>query len=291
MRSQFIVGIGAQRAGTSWLADTLAGHPQVAFSPIKELHFFDSVYRPDLCAGFLPLLQQQLADLGGGLSRPPSAAQLERLRCLTLRLEMETDERRYRDYFELLARPESRVLMEITPSYSLLEQNGFEAIRRVQPEARFLFLLRDPVDRFWSQVRFHETSLGREVFEARKQGLDCLANPGFTLRSDYRRTLEALLPVVDPADVHLAFFEHLFDSDGAAAELRGITSFLGIDPLVVDHGRRVNESAPIAVDPETEEAALQQFAPVYRYLLENAVRPLPARWRQRCRRLFGSTAV
>ena len=32
----FFVGIGAQKAATSWLADYLDGHPQVGFSPIKD---------------------------------------------------------------------------------------------------------------------------------------------------------------------------------------------------------------------------------------------------------------
>ena len=37
---EFSVGIGAQNAGTSWLAEYLDGHAQVGFSPIKELQYF-----------------------------------------------------------------------------------------------------------------------------------------------------------------------------------------------------------------------------------------------------------
>jgi flagellin-specific chaperone FliS len=44
MKQQYFVGIGAQKAGTTWLANYLDAHPQVAFSPIKELHFFDAVF-------------------------------------------------------------------------------------------------------------------------------------------------------------------------------------------------------------------------------------------------------
>jgi len=35
------LGIGAQKAGTSWLHTMLARHPGIAFPPIKELHFWD----------------------------------------------------------------------------------------------------------------------------------------------------------------------------------------------------------------------------------------------------------
>lgn len=39
----FIIGIGAQRSGTTWISRYLDKHPEVAFSPIKELHVFDSL--------------------------------------------------------------------------------------------------------------------------------------------------------------------------------------------------------------------------------------------------------
>ena len=35
------LGIGAQKAGTTWLALNLGVHPQVWLPPIKELHYFD----------------------------------------------------------------------------------------------------------------------------------------------------------------------------------------------------------------------------------------------------------
>ena len=35
------VGIGAQKAGTSWLAKALSEHPEVYIHPKKECHFFN----------------------------------------------------------------------------------------------------------------------------------------------------------------------------------------------------------------------------------------------------------
>lgn len=37
------VGVGAQRAGTSWLYHALDAHPEI-FLPLKEVHFFDEKY-------------------------------------------------------------------------------------------------------------------------------------------------------------------------------------------------------------------------------------------------------
>jgi hypothetical protein len=39
----FFIGIGAQRAGTSWLHSCLCEHPEI-YMPRKEMHFFDNKY-------------------------------------------------------------------------------------------------------------------------------------------------------------------------------------------------------------------------------------------------------
>src|SRR5215208_108045 len=44
----YFVGIGAQKAGTTWLHDYLSSRPDTFMSPIKELHYFDAEFRPDL---------------------------------------------------------------------------------------------------------------------------------------------------------------------------------------------------------------------------------------------------
>ncbi|MDD2814218.1 MAG: sulfotransferase [Thiotrichaceae bacterium] len=36
------LGIGAQKAGTTWLYEMLAKHPQIAFPPMKEVHFWNA---------------------------------------------------------------------------------------------------------------------------------------------------------------------------------------------------------------------------------------------------------
>src|SRR5947207_15861690 len=35
------LGIGAARAGTTWLHSNLRRHPQIWLPPVKELHYFD----------------------------------------------------------------------------------------------------------------------------------------------------------------------------------------------------------------------------------------------------------
>ncbi|MDB4558748.1 sulfotransferase [Amylibacter sp.] len=34
------LGVGAQKSGTTWLSNYLAGHPEVYMSALKEMHFW-----------------------------------------------------------------------------------------------------------------------------------------------------------------------------------------------------------------------------------------------------------
>jgi len=40
---RYFVGVGAQKAGTTWLHRQLQLHPQVGVPALKEFHYFDSV--------------------------------------------------------------------------------------------------------------------------------------------------------------------------------------------------------------------------------------------------------
>ena len=48
----FVCGIGAQKAGTTFLADYFSKHPEFMMSDLKELHYFDAKYRPELSEKF-----------------------------------------------------------------------------------------------------------------------------------------------------------------------------------------------------------------------------------------------
>ena len=58
----------------------------------------------------------------------------------------------YLDYV-LLAYRGQPVAVDITPNYQCLAAEDYAAMARLHPNARFVFLMRDPVERLWSGVR------------------------------------------------------------------------------------------------------------------------------------------
>src|SRR5262249_34721032 len=135
----------------------LGRHPAVAMSPIKELHYFDQIYRPDLCGTWAADFERQTAELMARLVAG-KGGRITDLQYFIDRVRMNADAAAYLEYFDRLASHGRAVVGEITPSYSLLPESGFAAIRKMllsaQTIPRIVFVMRDPAERFWSQCRF-----------------------------------------------------------------------------------------------------------------------------------------
>lgn len=161
---------------------------------------------------------------------------------------------------------------EITPAYSLLPAAAFAEINKALPGVHFIFIMRDPVERLWSQVRFRA---GMAAMRHQKQ-LDpgvlfdkALQNSGATGRSNYHRTIEELESVI-PADQILYFFyETVTSPETGPAEIRRLEDALGLQPAAVAPGlfnRPVNASPPASLSREQVAAAVEYFQPVYDFV-------------------------
>lgn len=281
MDSELFIGIGAQKSGTTWLANYLTNHPEVGFSPIKELHFFSSMHRNGVSQfekQFASRLRRKVSRMG----TPPSATELEEIRCLTLRLEMQSEPKNYKLYFDLLQKPNHKVVGEITPAYSTMNHKQFLKMRELIPTVKILFIMRDPVDRLWSHLRFEETR-GRDQgkFIAKERLNDCLKDPVFNLRTDYKRTLLELYKVFPDDRICILFFENLMDLNSSEEELSRLTNFLGIKYIAADTEKKVHVSKSISLTDHDAIQIAQEFSSVYRYIEERFGERMPERWRDR----------
>ncbi len=283
MDRNFFVGIGAQKAGTTWMGNYFSKHPQISFSPVNELHYFNNVSGEKLHANFEKQCRRRLVKifqkikLGNKISRKL----LEEIRCLTLRLEMKYDKNKYLKYFDLLKQPEHVISGEITPSYSMLNVSGFKAIKDILPEVKILFILRDPVDRYWSHLRFEETRRGIHKFSAEKKVLECLQLEQTTSRTDYKRTLSQLYQVIPAENVCVVFYENIMDSMTHESELTKVTDVLGVDYIPGKITQKRNVSKVIKLADEDAETIAIHFAEIYEYIHTMFPNNLPKKWASR----------
>ena len=269
----FLLGVGFQKAGTTWLWDYLSSSPEILLALPKELHVFDAMLRPDLHAGFRKTAIIQ--DLSRGLTRRVRDQFESRPKGLIRadeRVKMIGDPHLYVDHFRDLD-PSKKVVGEITPSYSTLKPHHFAQIKGwLDPhfDLRIVVLLRDPVARAFSSIGQYLKVTGKNFphamrSDANAQFEEMITSSYILERQDYQGLLEALDTVFDPGEVHIGFYERLFNE----AAVEKVCDFLGIARHPADFGKRVNEGRKtLSLDPALAARAREAYAPAYDYCRE-----------------------
>ncbi len=109
--------IGPQRTGTTWLHENLRRHPQLLFAREKEIHFFNLLKQP-------------------GHRRYRSSSLVW-----------------YLDHFTTESSRLDVLRGEATSSYAAIDVDLIDTIARLNPRLKAIMLVRDPVDRAWSQFK------------------------------------------------------------------------------------------------------------------------------------------
>lgn len=173
------------------------------------------------------------------------------------------------------------IVGEASTNYSKLPMvtNVAEKIRAFNPDARLIYLLRDPVRRtishYWHMVRHHAEN--RPMIEAIKRDTQ------FMDVSHYAMQLEAYLRHFPPDQIAILTHEHLIRDP--AETMRALYAWLGIEPSAVDMS---HFGQPENVTPET--IAIRKYGAVSRRLLQKfpigAIGPhIPQPFRRTLRRL------
>lgn len=254
-----MLGAGAQKAGTTWVYRYLARSPEFVKGYRKEYHVFDALDLPSEAwtrRRIITLAEEALTELREG--RPADAAVLHRM-------AMVGNPGFYYDYFAaLLGDPRRHVTADVTPAYALLPVQRLREIRRElavrDVRAVGVFLMRDPVDRIWSQLRMQHQRTATPGDPAPEAAMaERYAEPQFTARSEYHRTIHALDDAFD-GDVHYEFYERLFTPEAVAS----LCAAVGVAMHPPDLDVRRNAAPAEAALPESTEAVVAgHLADVY----------------------------
>lgn len=284
-------GLGANKAGSSWLYRYLSAHPDCHLPGLKELHYFDARAFGRQAAErkrIRELRRRLMATLRG--ARPERALRLaERIDELDDWLgviEAEAgDLAAYRGFLRRRA-GDARLVGDITPAYALLPEVELARMAGVAAKVRFVYFLRDPVDRLWSNIRMNAARLatgGADVAAAALELFDRWADGGeepVWRRSDYAGTLGRMSAVLNPADVFCGFYETLF----SPAAIERLCGFLGISPAPADFDVRVHAGVPVPLDDARQARARALLTPQYDHV-RRVMGDLPARWTENMDRI------
>ncbi|NYG56866.1 sulfotransferase [Nocardioides perillae] len=262
-----MLGIGAQKAGTTWLYDYVKDAPGFAAGYRKEYHVFDA---RDL-AEEQWLLENHVRDAERSLQ---DLRQRGKARAgVVHRAAMVAEPRFYFDYFTglLASREGAQLAADVTPDYCLLSGERFASIRtqferrrvRVAP----VFLMRDPVERIHSTLRMMER-VGTDFFTGSPEQalLEHHRRANLEKRTRYDRTIASLEHAFRPDEVFYGFYEELFST----SEVRRLCDFLAVPFHEPALDKRSNAAPQPAEDlPEqTVQAVATHYRPVYEFMAD-----------------------
>lgn len=253
MLPNFLV-IGAAKAGTTAMWHYLRQHPEVYMSPHKEPRYFALCGQPVNFQG------------------PGDQTRFNFVTELT-------------DYQRLFAKAkEEKAMGEASPWY-LYVKSAAPAIKEVLPDVKLVAILRDPVDRAFSNY-LHAVGEGleplssfREAMEAEESRIRENWSPRFHYKSKgfYYQQLQHYLKFFRREQLKIYLYEDLANEPEAL--FADVFDYLGVDPLfTVDVGKRHNESR--TARSRTIKQVLEKDN-IVRRCTRSAV---PKRWRKTIRK-------
>ncbi|ATI41690.1 hypothetical protein CBW24_06550 [Pacificitalea manganoxidans] len=282
-------GVGATKAGTSWLYRYLAEHPDCAMPAVKELHFFNTLENGQVLARMDQLTEsrtrhrERMRKAENGT--PKFAAQKARVEGhdqLMALIGNGLDVDRYMAWMSEI-RGDRALVGDITPAYSLM---GEKMLRRMAGlrggmRPRFVFLMRDPVARLWSNVRMvaarrvgsrDQGKLAQAAVEEMRAALDRPRNPAM-LRSDYAGMIARLDRAVPAEATYLGFYEELFSKP----EIDRLCAFLGLRAAPAKFDRIQHAGVHVDLPEDLAADARRALAPQYT-AVEARMGRIPAKW-------------
>ena len=229
----FILGVGAQKAGTSWLHAYLSKLPEVDLGFMKEYHVFDQKFVADKT----PPLRKRIPNWFSSFFPRNNVEQ---------QLQFRRNNSKYVEYFNSLVNSSgaARITGDITPSYAALPASELARISGLLHNAGFkvkvIFLMRDPVERCISANRMYARHLVRANPDNPNLEAEILAQnymkPRFAVRTRYDRTISNLEDVFSREDIFYGFYEELFSSSSVVR----LCEFLELPFREADYGEIVN---------------------------------------------------
>lgn len=227
MYPHFLV-IGAQKAGTTWLDRNLRTHPLIWLPPEKEIHYFD-LPRP------LPFAALLLAPVRA--ARHWTKARLQRdwakvqagEQSLSWYVRYYFRPRTDRWYRSLFKPAAGQICGEATPRYATLPEKKIRHIFQLMPDLKIVYLLRDPIDRMWSDLAMFQRPRfgGSGLRHADKETLRAfLSHPGNLAHSQYAANLARWEQCFPRERIFIGYQEEI--SSEPEDLLRRVYNFLGI---------------------------------------------------------------
>lgn len=254
----FILGLGNQKCGTSWLHKYLCQSNKFVVGYAKEFHVWD---RRDI-----PLFSDKKTRLNLRTLISPKRYQCYR---------MENSDDYYFSYFNKLMSGEKVVSADITPSYSGLRACRLEFIKQKfaerEVDTKVIILVREPLSRIKSAVRFNlDRGNHSEGIKLLENDFESALNQYYKtehclIRTKYEKIIKEAESVFSKDSIYIGFYENMFEKN----EVERLSKFLQIEPKFEFAKVEVNKTRNAVSDTDIDLKVKQYYGDTYEYFFKN----------------------
>jgi hypothetical protein len=279
-------GMGAMKSGTTWLYDYLQKNVDVHFPPVKEVHYWDVIQnrsdRHHYRAKATQLIEASTQLLDSNISEIPKRLEQVNRALSTLKIYANSDAKHveYKNYL-LNNFKGQKAVGDLTPSYCTLDKHVLTEMSSLVPSVKFIFIMRDPVERLWSAIRMGASQISSNQDELVVNcanivaELQCRPDHFMLTRSDYKKTISVLDSTIKPENIAYIFYEKLFNNE----TLKYLCRFLGIRFVKLDGPTDViREGDGVALDKSNQRILYGLLREQYAFLEDRFDREIPSEW-------------
>lgn len=247
----FILGVGAQKSGTTWLHAYIESFSNANMGFAKEYHIWDAICSPSLAE-----FKLKKSDIKGYNTTK------------FLRYAMQTIPGFYENYFNSLFNSGVKFTGDITPSYSALScecfRNLYRKIKSIDAKMKCVFLMRDPVERCWSAARMTQKNAAEKI-NAEAFLKSYYQNHQYQIRTRYENTCKNLLNSFNKDELYFGFYETMFYDD----EIQRLSYFLGVPVNYEFRDKYFNASPAKEISSNLRDEIKYFYKETYEYCFLN----------------------
>jgi hypothetical protein len=275
------IGAGAMKAGTTWLYTMMARHPQLLFTPEKEIHYFYAKFVDD------SLLDEQhrLQKFNRFMSRiNPNRSKIDNVRQLLhwlgAYLSSPVDDYWYRNLFYLEKR--HKYGCDFSNLQALMPADAWPEISAITGRLKVIYTMRRPIDRLWSHIKYSleaENKMDQLAAWGPRELEEFCRRPNMWNHAEYGGALHRMKSGLKPNQLKVIFFEDVRSSPRET--LVGLETFLGISPRDYPDellSKRVNETSSQPMPAFLPDLFAADFERITREVEAEGL-VVPASWR------------
>lgn len=254
----FILGLGNQKCGTSWLHKYLCQSNKFVEGFAKEFHVWD---RMDI-----PLFSHQKSHLRQRKLISPKRYQ---------RYQMQNSDDYYFSYFDTLMSGEKVISSDISPSYSGLKAHRLEYIKNQflekEIDTKAIILVREPLSRIKSAVRFnldrgnYSEGIKSNEMDFESALLQYYNNEHCLIRTKYENIISEAESVFASDNIYIGFYENMFEE----SEVERLSKFLQVEPKFEFAKVKVNKTRNAVSETDADSKVKTYYSDTYDYFYKN----------------------